>query len=196
MMEGPLRNYVVDASDYNQAVDEAENAIIEGAQGFSLSINQGFYPYTTSRDCTTNQLLSDCGIPHGKFGIHIIGVCRTLPIRVANRPGGWSGPCYSDQREIQWSDIGIEPELTTVTKLPRRIFTFSETQIREAIRMNGVGSVFLNFCNYVTVSETWELIEKITRSGAPVRWLGWGPKETDVKAVNQPEVQLQEEMQL
>lgn len=157
LVSTPFESFVVSAAIYDKAVDDAGVAILEGAQGFSLSINQGFYPFTTSRDCTTHQLLSDCAIP--RRGRHqytkVYGCARTYPIRVANRFDadgkqiGTSGPCYDDQQEIEWSRLGMEPELTTVTKLPRRIFTFSERQIKDAIRMNGVHEVFLNFVNYI-----------------------------------------------
>lgn len=187
----PLEPYVVSASLYNEELDKAHDVMIEGSQGFSLSINHGFYPFTTSRDCTAMQILSDCGIPmswmtDNRHDLRVVGTARTYPIRVANRydPAGrqvgWSGPCYDDQEEITWSSLGIEPELTTVTRLPRRLFTFSEKQIRDACRINGVDSVFLNFCNYVPTTELDELIAKIERY-ATVQYTGWGPTARDIK---------------
>jgi adenylosuccinate synthase len=194
----PLEGYVVSTKEYNDAIDGADTVLLEGAQGFSLSINQGFYPYVTSRDCTVNQLMSDCAIPHGGpiYGRTIHGVCRTYPIRVANRHDkdgnqiGTSGPCYPDQRELKWSDIGMEPELTTVTRLPRRIFTFSAEQIRQAVRMNGINNVFLNFANYPMMQgagasgnngNIGRMVASIQETGAAVRWLGYGPSITDIK---------------
>ena len=90
LMGTPLEGYVATVGEYNDAIDSSCVTIIEGAQGFSLSMNQGFYPYTTSRDCTLHQLLSDCAIPaclttSPLFQMQIHGVCRTYPIRVANR---------------------------------------------------------------------------------------------------------------
>lgn len=189
-----LEEHVVTEQEYNAAVNEAEIAIVEGAQGYSLSINHGFYPYTTSRDCTVQQLNVDCGLPR-KIGCQpmVHGVARTFPIRVANRFDdegkqiGTSGPCYPDQREITWDELGMKPELTTVTKLPRRIFTFSEQQVAEAICMNGVDNVFLNFANYMGdrlddhyPEKLNEIIDAIDRY-AHVRWLGWGPSALDVE---------------
>lgn len=183
-----LFNQVVSEKEYQDLIHRAEVAVLEGAQGYSLSINKGFYPYTTSRDCTTMQLLSDCGLPWPYYKVKIYGVCRTYPIRVANRFDrdgvmiGTSGPCYPDQQEITWESIGLQPELTTVTKLPRRLFTFSKEQIERAIMTNGVGFVFLNFCNYLkSESDLERIIETIETTGAKVFWTGWGPTVKDIR---------------
>ncbi len=194
LVSTPLEGYVVSAQQYNDALDKAEVAILEGAQGFSLSINQGFYPYTTSRDCTTHQLLSDCAIPRNHTGnMSVIGCARTYPIRVANRFDadgkmvGTSGPCYDDQREMGWDELGMEPELTTVTQLPRRIFTFSRQQLKEAIRMNGVGTLFLNFVNYINMDKNPDKMHELDyhkfakeECGVDDIIISTGPTELDV----------------
>jgi adenylosuccinate synthase len=185
LMGTPLEPYVVSMEEYNDILDSANYVQVEGAQGFSLSLNHGFYPYVTSRDCTSLQILSDCAIPAltvMNMHITVFGVCRTYPIRVANRFGedgkqvGYSGPPYPDQEEITWKSIGREPELTTVTKLPRRVFTFSMQQIREAIRMDAPDHIFLNFCNYLkSGEEVNSLIRAINGLGTHVKYLGFGP---------------------
>ena len=192
-----LEGCLVNNEEWDFAIDDTEVAIIEGAQGFSLSLNQGFYPYVTSRDCTTHQLLSDCALPLAgsdgtsvnSYSMDVYGVARTYPIRVANRfkggqMVGTSGPCYFDQEEIQWQEIGLEPELTTVTKLPRRVFTFSDEQIRRAVRMDGIDHMFLNFANYDQTRNgrsIGDISEAIARAGAKVRYLGWGPALEDIQ---------------
>lgn len=187
-----LEQYVCTVGEYNRAIDSAHTGLLEGAQGFSLSMNQGFYPYTTSRDCTVTQLLSDCAIPFNRGAVFSYGVCRTYPIRVANRYDadgnqiGTSGPCYADQEELRWEDIGREPELTTVTKLPRRVFSWSTEQIEQAIRMNGVRSVFMNFVNYLPEGSNgqafWQRVADITCAGASLGWVGHGPAVGDVES--------------
>ena len=127
--------------------------------------------------------------------IGVIGTCRTYPIRVANRfdthgtQVGYSGPCYGDQVEITFEEIGQKTELTTVTKLPRRIFTFSRKQIREAIEYNGAREVFLNFVNYCkTEAEVQSIVQSIElESKAVIRWIGLGPEYKDVFSVPQYE---------
>jgi adenylosuccinate synthase len=189
-----LARYLVKAGDYQKILDSGKNVLIEGSQGYSLGINSGFYPYTTSRECTVQQLMVDCGIPMGWFDDFIInGVCRTYPIRVANRFNkdgqqiGTSGPCYPDQREMKWQEIGREAELTTVTKLPRRIFSFSDQQIGEAIRMNDVHNVFVNFVNYypgkMEAPEFRRICDTVRKAGSLVRWVGLGPNHNDIVEV-------------
>ena len=186
---GVLARQVVGTPRWHDIIMAHDTALVEGAQGFSLSINQGFYPYTTSRDCTPQQLLVDCGLPWPYWHVNIIGVARTYPIRVANRFDkdgkqiGTSGPCYPDQHEMDWEQIQREPELTTVTKLPRRLFSWSKTQIQRAIYRCGVRQVFLNFCNYLTSPEQLDQrIDDIEECGAAVKWTGWGPSADMVRA--------------
>lgn len=184
---------VVDSSDYNKVIHSAKRIQVEGAQGFSLGINSGFYPYTTSRECTPAQIMVDCGIPIAKLE-KVVGTLRTYPIRVANRYDdngtmvGWSGPCYPDQQEIQWSDLNMVPELTTVTQLPRRIFTFSMRQLFDAITMCAPDEIFLNFANYIGDKELDQLIHSIDSAALnvlghkAVRYIGFGPSSEHVHA--------------
>ncbi len=185
-----LGDFVCTEDEYRDTLQSAENVIVEGAQGFSLSLYHGMYPYVTSRDVTPWQVAADCGLPH-KWApyIKVFGTLRTYPIRVNNRDGS-SGPHYPDQCELEWSEIGIAPELTTVTKLPRRIFTFSQQQLSHALFHCGGywdTRLFLNFCNYMgSADQVNKLIEDIEcpipgRLNPPrVAWCGWGPDDSDV----------------
>jgi adenylosuccinate synthase len=183
----------VSSKQYDEAIDASDKLLLEGAQGYSLGIHTDFYPYVTSRDVSTAQLLADCRIPfpRRRDRFRVMGVCRTYPIRVANRYNdlghqiGTSGPCYPDQQEIQWGEIGREPELTTVTKLPRRIFTFSHRQVAEAARVCGVNTVALTFCDYLPDNGVMQTmindIDMTLPGAARVRLLSFGPSMEDVK---------------
>lgn len=121
---------------------------VEVSQGFSLGINQLFYPKCTSRECTVSQALSDASIPpqgHSKTYMAI----RTFPIRVGNVDGHSSGDWYPDQEETTWEALGQTPELTTVTQRVRRVATFSPEQFVDACRANAPDYVFVNFLNYL-----------------------------------------------
>lgn len=181
--------------EYMNVVYDAERIQVEGAQGFSLGINNGFYPYVTSRECTPAQVAVDVNLPLA-FVYKVVATMRTYPIRVANRYNeageqiGWSGPCYPDQKELDWkADLGMEAELTTVTKLPRRIFTFSYEQTKAALSVIRPDEVFLNFCNYMEPDEVAEVVGTIERAAHELKipgpmplaqYYGYGPTVSDI----------------
>lgn len=189
--EDLLVDYVVSAEYYRELLRESCSVLIEGAQGYSLSMYHGFYPWTTSRDVSTWQILADSGIPFNeckRATFEVYGTARTYPIRVAHRYDDQgrqvesSGPFYTDQQEISFESIGQPQELTTVTQLPRRIFTFSGKQIQEAIQYCGARKVFLNFCNYVRdMGALLDIVDAIERGGeARVAVIGFGPTTRDL----------------
>jgi len=192
----PMERFVCTTTEYQDALMASESTIIEGAQGFSLSLYHGAYPYVTSRDVTPWQIAADCGLPYKWASyIKVVGSTRCFPIRVNNRTGS-SGPCYDDQKELDWSHfapLGVAPEITTVTKLQRRIFTFSRKQIMEAAFHCGGywdTKVFLNFANYCSsVEELADIIALIEKPAAgylnppKVAWTGWGADDSKVKSL-------------
>lgn len=172
--------------EYNEIVDNAERIQVEGHQGFSLGMNTGFYPYVTSRECTPAQIMTDCHLPISMLD-KVIGCMRTFPIRTADRFDedgnmiGWCGPCYPDQQQLDWEQVGVPAELTTVTGMPRKIYTFSEKQSADAIRSCAPDEIFLNFCNYLPDVASLETLQNlITSQGGVVKYLGYGPKVTNV----------------
>src|ERR1035441_31319 len=86
------------ASLLHRALDDAADVIVEGTQGFALSLLHGpDYPFVTSRDTTAAGFAMEVGLSP-KVVNKIIMVVRTFPIRV----GGPSGP-FAD--EISWGGI-------------------------------------------------------------------------------------------
>lgn len=160
--------------------------MMEVSQGYSLGLNSGFYPHCTSRECTVAQAISDANIPITEKR-RVVASFRTFPIRVGNTDKGHSGGWYSDQREITWDQIGVEPELTTVTKRVRRVATFSWKQYMDAIAINGADAIFLNFMNYLKPDARARFVEKAVDIFQDVRGckpdfvaLGYGPKNADI----------------
>lgn len=183
-----LEPFIVDRFEYIRAIQKADNILVEGAQGFCLSIYHGDYPYVTSRDVTPWQIAADCGLPFASAQrINTIGVCRTFPIRVNNRDGT-SGPAYPGQREMSWEELGRPAELTTVTKLPRRVFEFSLEQIRHAHFHCGQekSSVVLTFADYCSSFEDLDGIINEIQSipGVRVSAVVFGPDDRDVVSMD------------
>lgn len=184
---GSLR--LATTQEMQQIYFDADRLQIESCQGYSLSVFHGDYPHCTSRDVTTASILSDTGVPWSRE-LNVYGTFRTYPIRVANRPadGEHSGPCYPDAQEVSFESIGQRQELTTVTKLPRRIFTWSQLQAIEACAQNYVTHAFLNFAQYPPdfggLVDIWERLNECTN----VTHLGFGPRLTDVYRVGSPSI--------
>lgn len=169
---------------YLHTLNSCENVLLEGCQGYSLGISSGFWPYVTARECTVAQLCADTLVSPLCL-TDVIGTARTYPIRVANRFNeagsmvGFSGPHYPDQTETTFEDIGQPVEYTTVTKLPRRVFTFSHDQITQAVQANGVTGVFLNFLNYMpNPAEREVFVQKVDRTLARAGTGAFGPLKT------------------
>lgn len=155
--------------DWNKDV-----VLVETAQGFSLGLNTArFAPYTTSRECTVAQAISDARIPPQKVR-KVVACFRTFPIRVGFAPNGASsGDCYEDQVETSWEAIGVEPEITTVTKRVRRVFTWSRRQFMDCVAANEPDVLFINMANYMKKSEYMALVDQCVEDYVSV--LGHGP---------------------
>lgn len=181
---------LVDTAGLQRAYTSVDRIQIESCQGYSLSVYHGMYPHTTSRDVTTASVLSDTGVPW-THSLNVYGTFRLYPIRVAHRPadGEDSGPTYPDSKEITFDEIGQPQEFTTVTKLPRRLFTWSQQQAIEACVQNRISHAFLNFCNYAPkfeiLNDVWERLSECTN----VTQLGFGSSISDIRRVGAPIVE-------
>jgi adenylosuccinate synthase len=121
----------------HRAIDQDGDVIVEGTQGFALSLLHGpDYPFVTSRDTTAAGFAMEVGLSPRLID-EIVMVIRTFPIRV----GGPSGPFPTE--EISWEDIArisgapeIVREYTSVTKRVRRVARFDLEAVKLACRYN------------------------------------------------------------
>lgn len=155
------------------------NILVETGQGFELSLNHGCdYPHCTSIDVTPSAVLSDLGLHPSQLG-NVMMAIRTYPIRVGNPKDaegnelGNSGPVYSDSRELTWDELQQVPELTTVTKRVRRVFTFSRQQFDRALLYIKPTHMFLNFANYLT-DESAEEFKFLNKLRKIKKFVGYG----------------------
>ncbi len=158
--------------------------VIEGTQGYGLSLLQGGYWFkATSRDTSAAGFLAEAGLsPRDVDDVTIVIRCH--PIRVA----GDSGPL---EGETTWESIAAEAglpldyrEYTTVTGKVRRVGRFDPGLVRRAIAANNPSRVVLNPLDYVDVRasagsltpKAREFVEKVERDiERRVDWLGMGP---------------------
>lgn len=157
---------IADVPSYIDATAAQHDVLLEGTQGTGLSLTTGDFPFCTSRNTTAAGLAADCGV--GPMDVdRVIAVARTFPIRVA----GNSGPFAEGSEETSWAELGIKPEITTVTKLERRVATFSIEQVMEAVRLNSATEIALTFCDYVCPSIAGESHGSLQRFENPMREL-------------------------
>lgn len=95
---------------YNHLDNPNEYVLLEGAQGCDLDLNHsGNYPYVTSRNVSTTQLLADCGISAERL-LETIIVIRPFPIRISNitKAGDYiyTGG-YGTGLPLYWSQVNI-----------------------------------------------------------------------------------------
>lgn len=136
--------------DTADIVNSGGDVLLEGSQGFGLSLFYGSYPHVTSRDTTPATLLAGIG-----GSIHsvrkIYGVARTYPIRVGNTKNT-SGDMGI---ELTWEEIakrsGYEElgEYTTVTKRLRRIAEWNSDLVINACKICGIDELCITFINYL-----------------------------------------------
>lgn len=149
----PLKRYLTNTTDYlNSELESGVDVLVEGTQGFGLSLDYGEFPYVTSRNATVAALADSIGVQPEYYQTNVIGVARTHPIRVV----GNSGPFGEGSEELTWEEMRrrtandqLAPERTSVTGLTRRIATFSEQQYIDACRINRPTEIALTFADYL-----------------------------------------------
>jgi adenylosuccinate synthase len=186
-----LRPFLGDtATRARELLREARRVIVEGTQGFGLSLlHSPHYPFVTSRDTSAAGALSEAGLSPLDVD-EVALVLRSFPIRVA----GSSGPF--DAEEIDWETVAREggldqvpEELSSVTRRTRRVARFSPGIVRAAIEVNAPSRIFLNHIDYVdghcgsgAITDSAQgFIESIEDSiGAKIDMVGFGPRPGDL----------------
>ena len=186
-----FKKLITDSVQFLNAVaaHTAVDVLLEGTQGFGLSLIHGPWPKTTSADTTAAQLLADAGIAP-KHLKKVIMVARTMPIRVA----GNSGPL---QGETSWEELSKRlgrpvEERTTVTRKVRRIGEWDDELVHAAAKVNGADEIALTFLDYINPKdhgvqkfeslseEAQSFVERVsTLCSAPVSLMGTGFSESE-----------------
>jgi adenylosuccinate synthase len=145
-----LKPFIQDTAAFmRKALNENRWIVIEGSQGFGLSLlHGGYYPHATSRDTTAGAFLGEAGLSPIDVK-DITMVLRTYPIRVA----GNSGPMLGETTwELVAKSAGLPDgynELTTATKKLRRVGLFDAAVVKRAIEINNPTRIVLNHFDYV-----------------------------------------------
>ena len=131
-----LRDYLTDVPlEINEAIDRGEDVLIEGTQGFGISLYYGTYPYVTSKDTTASQVACDVGIGPTKVD-EVVVVFKSYPTRVGE------GPFPTEISQEEAKRLGIQ-EFGTVTRRPRRVGLWDGEMARYSAMINGATQIAL-----------------------------------------------------
>lgn len=114
-----------------EAIKDRKNVLIEGTQGYGLSLFHGEYPYVTSKDTTASQLLADLGIPPVYLTV-VVGCIKPYTTRAGAGPLKGEG----SKEVAHIVEKEIRPGVLVGEK--RRVGEFDWELVEEASRVNGV----------------------------------------------------------
>lgn len=181
-----LQKYLIDASyEINAAIDRGENVILEGTQGFGISLYFGTYPFVTSKDTSASQIAADNGVGPTRID-DVIVVFKAYPTRVGE------GPFGTEMSREESMELGIQ-EFGTVTHRERRIGCWDGEMARYSAMINGCTIAAITGIDHVDpecygATEYSQLTEKALEFirqaekdiGVPVKLISTGPEMTQI----------------
>lgn len=140
-----ISKYVADTSVIlNEAIDQGQRVLFEGAQGVMLDIDQGTYPFVTSSNPVAGGVTIGSGVGPTKIK-HVVGVAKAYTTRVGD------GPFPTELlNEIGNKIREVGNEYGTTTGRARRIGWFDSVVVRHAARVSGITELSLNSLDVLT----------------------------------------------
>ena len=125
-----LKPYLTDvAAEVNTAVREKKDVLVEGVQGYGLSLlNHRFYPFVTSQDTTASQFAADVGV-----GPKVVDEVTVVFKAYVSRVG--KGPLENEFSQEDIKLFGLE-EKGSVSGRARRIAQFNWDLALESLIAN------------------------------------------------------------
>ena len=183
VMEDPrLHRYIDEDLPYSLQIASQRGVrfVVEGTQGFGLSLLEGgYWPKATSRSTTAASALAESGLSPVDVD-DVTMVVRSFPIRVAGDSGFLAG-------ETTWKEISEIAgrsicEFTTVTGRVRRVGHFDHDLVRRALAVNRPTRLVLNHMDYIgqqgDLEDSQSNLSKFLRTtemkiGREFDWLGF-----------------------
>ncbi len=133
-----LKSYIHDTSVVlYKAHKSGKSILFEGAQGISLDVDHGVYPYTTSSNTAAGHISTGTGVSFRDID-RIIGVTKAYLSRVGESP--LPSEIHGDEAKKLRDKGG---EYGTTTGRPRRVGWLDLVQVRQAVRVNGLTEIAL-----------------------------------------------------
>lgn len=174
------------------AVSDGKSVVVEGTQGFGLSLyHADKWPYRTSRDTTAFSFIGEVGV--GVRSFDVILAIRTYPIRVAGNSGDLPGESTWEQLQADSGYPYPISEYTTTTNRLRRVATFDWSIVDQAVSANAPTQIALHGADYIDFANfgvtNWDLLTAAThqfvkdiecRYQVPVTLIGTGPSNEHI----------------
>lgn len=133
-----LQSYIFDTSvELYNAYRSGKSILFEGAQGISLDVDHGVYPFTTSSNTAAGHISTGTGVSFRDIN-RIIGVVKAYLSRVGESP--LPSEIHGDKANTLREKGG---EYGTTTGRPRRVGWLDLVQVRQAVRVNGLTEIAL-----------------------------------------------------
>ncbi|NMP20941.1 adenylosuccinate synthase [Sulfobacillus harzensis] len=131
-----LKPFVADTAILiNNAIDQGEKVLFEGAQGTMLDIDHGTYPFVTSSHPSAGGAAIGAGVGPTKID-RVYGVAKAYTTRVGD------GPFPTELSDEVGHDIRERGhEYGTTTGRPRRVGWLDAVVLRHAVRVNGLAGL-------------------------------------------------------
>ena len=160
-------------------LDAGDELLFEGAQGTSIDIDHGIYPYVTSSNPTAGGAAVGSGVaPTVVGGGEVVGIVKAYLSRVGTGPLPTELDGTDGEEEL--ADFIREKggEFGTVTGRPRRIGWLDMPMLRHAARANGFTGIAVNHIDVlagldeINVGHAYDLDgeELLTMPATTERW--------------------------
>lgn len=169
-----LKKYVTDTSVIvNDATDNDDKVLFEGAQGVMLDIDQGTYPFVTSSSTVTGGIATGIGIGPSKVDT-VIGICKAYTTRVG------AGPFPTELLDETGNYIReTGHEYGTVTGRPRRVGWFDSVALRHSKRVAGIDALSLNLLDVFSGLKTVKIAVAYELDGQKIDYYPASLKELE-----------------
>ena len=133
-----LDPYICDTSvELYKAYQNGKSILFEGAQGISLDVDHGIYPFTTSSNTATGHISTGTGVTFRTIN-RVIGVVKGYLSRVGE------SPLPTEITGAEAESLRTKgKEYGTTTGRPRRVGWLDLVQVRQAVRVNGLTEIAL-----------------------------------------------------
>lgn len=181
-----LKSYLADATaEINDGIDAGKKVLLEGTQGFMLSLYHGTYPYVTSRDTGASAICSEAGVGPTRVD-EVLIVYKGFITRVGAGP--MAGEISMEEAKRRgWF------ETAAGTGRNRRSASFDFDLARKNARINGATQAAMTKLDCLfpdcrsarkfeeLSKEAKQFIKKVEeKTGVPVVLIGTGPEALDI----------------